>query len=103
MRLGEWRGGWLGFAEGVETAISASILHGIPVWACLSTSGLGSVLWPSGLKQAAIFADHDLNYAGHAAAWKLAHRMKMDGLRVEVRFPERAGTDWNDVLLERQQ
>lgn len=99
----KWAGGDepLGFAEGVETAISASIMWGVPVRACLSTSGLKSVLWPSGLKRAIVFADNDESLAGHAAAWQLAHRLKVAGVSVKVVFPPEPGTDWNDVLLER--
>lgn len=101
----KWRGGSepIGFAEGVETAISASILYDHPVRACLSTSGLKSVLWPSDLERAIVYADNDVSLAGHAAAWHLAHRLVCAGVAVKVVFPPKPGTDWNDVLLERKQ
>lgn len=104
VQLGDWRRGQvLGFAEGVETAISAAILHGHPVWATLSTSGMKSVEWPSTLERAIIYADNDKSLAGHAAAWHLAHRMAVKGVAVEVVFPEQPGTDWNDVLMQRKE
>lgn len=104
VQLGSWkRGEPLGFAEGVETAIAAAELHGVTVWATLSTSGMKTVEWPAGLRRAIIFADNDRSLAGHAAAWQLAHRMAMAGIEVSVEFPEKPGTDWNDVLLEREQ
>src|SRR5690606_26049379 len=85
VRLGSWKPDEaLGFAEGVETAISASILHGHPVWATLSTSGMKSVDIPNGLKRAIIYADNDTNFAGHAAAWHLAHRLSLAGAEVDV-------------------
>lgn len=102
VRLGEWVPGQaLGFAEGVETAISAALLNGHPVWATLSTAGMKSVDWPKGLSSAIIYADNDKSLAGHAAAWHLAHRLALAGIEVDVRFPPVPGTDWNDVLMER--
>lgn len=104
VRLGSWSlGETLGFAEGVETALSASQLFGHAVWATLSTSGMRSVDWPPGLERAVVYADNDESLAGHAAAWHLAHRMAVKGIEVEVKFPPKPGTDWNDYLLEQQQ
>lgn len=100
VQLGSWfEGEVLGFAEGVETAASASILFKHPVWATLSTSGMSSATWPKGLEKAVVYADNDANYAGHAAAWALAHRLAKDGVEVEVKVPPKPGTDWNDVLM----
>lgn len=98
VRLGEYDGEMLGFAEGVETALSARQMFGHTVWATLSTSGMRTVDWPKGLKRAVIYADNDKSLAGHAAAWHLAHRMAVQGVDVEVKFPPEKGTDWNDVL-----
>ncbi|MFO8007966.1 MAG: toprim domain-containing protein [Candidatus Brocadiia bacterium] len=89
----------LGIAEGVETAIAARMLHQVPTWAALNTALLGEFKWPQGTERLVIFADHDRNYAGHAAAYKIAHRAAAMGLEVEVRMPDHPG-DWNDVLLE---
>lgn len=100
VRLGEHVAGEvLGFAEGVETALSARQLFGHTVWATLSTTGMRTADWPKGLKRAVIYADNDKSLAGHAAAWHLAHRMAVAGIEVEVKFPPEVGTDWNDVLL----
>lgn len=103
----QWTGGavplWpaaekMGIAEGVESAIAASMLYGIPVWAGISTSGMAGFQPPAKCEELTIFADNDANYAGHVAAYKLAH--KLHG-RVDVRieFPTEVGTDFNDVLL----
>lgn len=89
----------LGIAEGVETAIAAKMLHGIPVWAALNTSLLAAFEPPPVVKELVIYADNDENYAGHAAAYRLAHRMRLRGIGVEIEMPDRVGTDWNDVLL----
>lgn len=99
VRLGDYTSGdLLGFAEGIETAMSASQMFCHPVWATLSTNGMRTVDWPKGLKRAVIYADNDKSLAGHAAAWHLAHRMAVQGVEVEVKFPPEQGTDWNDVL-----
>lgn len=95
-------GAILGVAEGIETALSAAVLHDMPVWSVLNTSLMGDFDIPDGVKTLVIFADHDENYAGHAAAYKLAHRAKCQGVgTVGVRLPDQPG-DWNDVLMAKQ-
>jgi len=88
----------MGIAEGVETAIAAKMLFSTPTWASLSTSGMRTWEWPAIVKEVWIFADNDANYAGHAAAYALAHRLAKAGIAAHVQFPQIAG-DWNDVLL----
>ena len=91
----------LGIAEGIETAIACKILYGVNTWAALNTVNMEKFTPPAGVKRVIIFGDNDENYAGHKAAFTLAHRMKIKGLDVVVKFPPRAGMDFNDVLLER--
>lgn len=88
----------LGVAEGIETAIAAKLITSIPTWAALNTSGMAKWVCPPGVETVIIFADNDENFAGHAAAYALAHRLKSIGRDVEIRFPVIIG-DWNDVLL----
>lgn len=90
----------LGIAEGIETALSAQQLFGVATWAALNTSLLQSFEPPAGVSKVVIFGDHDRNFAGHAAAYQLAHRLSAKGVAVELRFPEKPGTDWNDVLMD---
>jgi len=90
----------MGVAEGVETAIAASMLHGgLPVWAALNTALLKSFDPPPECKHLMIFGDNDANFAGHAAAYALAHRLQGKLESVTVFFPTKVGTDWNDVLI----
>lgn len=95
------KGEVMGVAEGVETAISAHLLsrRTVPVWAVLNTSLMESFTPPHGVKTVVIYGDNDRSYAGHASAYKLAHRLIGQGFEVEVVFPEEVGTDWNDVLV----
>lgn len=93
-------GGPLGVAEGIETAMSASALYDIPVWAALNSSILKKWTPPEGCEEVAIFGDNDPKFGGQAAAWGLAHSLAVKGVRVTVHIPPETGTDWNDVLLK---
>jgi putative DNA primase/helicase len=95
-------GDTLGVAEGIETSLSAHELFGVPVWPTLNTEMLAGFEWPPSVKRLLIFGDHDVNYAGHKAAYALAYRAHGRGLAVEVKLPGPAGEDWNDVLVERR-
>ncbi len=91
--------GVIGISEGIETAIAAHELFKLPVWAAVSTSGMESFAPPLGVVKVIVLADHDRNYAGHKAAYTLAHRLAVAGIGVEVKVPPAPG-DWNDVLSE---
>jgi putative DNA primase/helicase len=95
-------GASLGIAEGVETALSAEMLFGIPVWSAINTSILTKWAPPSGVEEITVFADNDLNYAGQSKAYALANRLSLKGFKVSVRVPPEPGQDWNDVLLKRK-
>jgi putative DNA primase/helicase len=88
----------LGIAEGIETALAASELFDMPVWSCLSDSGLASFEPPEGVHEIVIFSDNDQNYAGQKAATTAAHRLSIKGFHVDVRVPPSQGDDWLDVL-----
>ena len=90
----------LGIAEGIETALSASILFNVPVWAALSDGLLQDWVPPPDVRTVLIFGDNDISFAGQAAAYTLAKRLKAKGLTTTVEVPVRPGTDWNDVHLQ---
>jgi len=90
--------GIMGVAEGIETAISASLLFDMPVWACINASLLAKWIPPDIAKVVYVFGDNDLTYTGQAAAYRLANRLAVQfKLGVEIRIPDLPGTDWNDI------
>ena len=89
----------LGIAEGIETALSASILHDCPCWAALNAELLAKWVPPEGVTRVIIFGDNDASSTGQAAAYTLAKRLKAMGLSAIVQIPGRTGDDWNDVHI----
>lgn len=97
----------LAIAEGIETALSVHEMTAargkpVPAWAAGNTTLLEQWEPPEGVSRVLICADHDENYAGHAAAYRLAHRLatRKHPVDVEVRLPDAVG-DWNDVWVAR--
>lgn len=84
----------LGIAEGIETALSATLLHGVPTWAALSAPVLRKFTPPGSVRRLIVYADRDS--AGLEAADYLADRLP--DLRVEIQPPPAPAGDWNDVL-----
>ena len=87
----------LGIAEGIETALAAAELFEVPVWSCISASGIEGFEPPEGVSHVIVFADNDANYTGQSAAYRAAHRLTLKGYEVEVCVPPRVG-DWLDEL-----
>lgn len=89
----------LGIAEGVETALAASAIFGVPCWAALNSGRLSVWEPPEGFKDIIIFGDNDANKDGQKAAYTLANRLELRKVITQVEIPPDVGTDWNDVLL----
>jgi len=88
----------MGIAEGIETAMSAAQIFGVPVWAALNSGNLMKWQPPPAARNVIVFGDRDESFDGQCKAFALAHRLKMSGLNVEVRLPDFDG-DWNDYLV----
>lgn len=89
----------MGVAEGIETAVAATQLFGIPTWAAITAGGMEKFAPPPECRTLMIFGDNDEGCAGQAAAFVLAKRLH-GKVKTAVRIPEKVGMDWNDVLLE---
>ena len=95
IRLGP-AGDVLGIAEGIETALSATALFGVPCWAAVSAAMLAAWQPPTEAKRIVVFGDNDESYTGQAVAYRLAKRLGDERL-VEVQIPLEVGADWNEV------
>ena len=90
----------LGIAEGIETALAATLLFGLPVWSAICANGFAKISeLPDGVEKLVIFGDNDRSFTGQSAAWALAHRLRRDypDMAIEVKIPETEGEDWHDV------
>lgn len=90
----------LGIAEGIETALAASVLFDMPVWAAISANGMQQWEPPAEVREVVVFADNDENYVGQNAGYALAQKLASKGIKIEVRIPARVGSDWADVAME---
>jgi len=100
--LSDWtESGPIGIAEGIETAMAASALFGIPVWAAINANMLTKWQPPAGADEVVIFGDNDVKFAGQAAAFSLAHKLALKRHVVSVQIPTSPGEDWADVWARR--
>lgn len=88
--------GKLGLAEGIESAMSAYALTGVPVWATLGNERFGLVSIPDSVTELHLFVDHDAG--GVLAASRGEAAYVRDGRTIHVRKPSSRDTDWNDEL-----
>lgn len=91
--------GVLGLAEGIETALAATLLIGTPCWAALGNERLGTIAIPPAVKRVTLFLDNDL--PGHRGGKLARTALERRGFEVEARLPAASGADWNDLLLDR--
>ncbi|HWA17734.1 MAG TPA: toprim domain-containing protein [Devosia sp.] len=87
----------LGIAEGIETALAASILFGVPCWAALNANRLAVWEPPAGVRKVVIFADNDHSFVGQTAAFDLVASLERTVI-VDIETPVRPGADWADML-----
>ncbi len=85
----------LGIAEGIETALSAMQLTGVPMWASLGASRMHRVTIPDSVRELHLFSDNDT--PGRDAVERTAHENRHR--RVVLRYPPEDCTDWNDALI----
>lgn len=93
----------LGLAEGIETALSASQMYAMPVWATLSANRLGKIEIPKTVRILHIFGDSGA--VGKREAFAAADEYERRGLHVEIVFPaahfkNADNADFNSVLTE---
>lgn len=92
----------LGIAEGIETALSAKQLYGIPTWSVMNATFMKRFRAPTGVKTLYLYADNDANLTGLAAAMECARANLLcsnDVVKVVVTWPDGVN-DFNDVLTK---
>jgi len=105
IHLGKPTEGILGFAEGLETALSVYKAIEIPVWSTINATLMTSVDVPENVHTVLIWADKDKSLTGESAANSLKSRLEKKGINVYVLLPKQIipqnakGVDWNDVLI----
>ncbi len=82
-------------AEGFFTALSASERFDLPAWALLSTRNMRSWSAPEGVRS--VFIAGDNGEDGRRSAGVLAARLRDQGVRTRLTFPEAQHGDWNDA------
>lgn len=88
----------IGVAEGIETAIAAHMLYGLPVWSCLNSHLLSRFIPPDGVTNVTFFSDNDPNYEGQAAAYSRARDLRRKGIMTTVEITAMPGTDFCDLI-----
>ena len=99
VRLAPAFDGKLGLAEGIETALAAMQIFGVPCWATLGNERFGLVTIPEGVSELHLFVDHDAG--GELAERRARHAYAQEGRRIVTHTPQNPGFDWNDELLAR--
>jgi len=99
VRLAGPQAGRLGLAEGIETALSAMQLFGVPCWATLGNERFGLVTIPQSVCELHLFVDNDAG--GDLAEERANEAYACDGRRIVATRPANLDKDWNDVLMRR--
>lgn len=90
----------IAICEGIETALAVQKKTGLAAFAAINAGNLEVFEPPECVDHVIIFADNDLNFAGQKSAYVLANRLSLKGFIVDVKIPERVGTDYADVFGE---
>jgi putative DNA primase/helicase len=90
----------LAIAEGVETTIAARHLYR-PAWSVIDAGGMRHFPVLAGVEHLEIFADHDANGAGEAAARHCLERLENAGAEVAIVMPPTTGSDIADFIANK--
>ena len=99
VRLAPPAAGRLGLAEGIESALSAMQLSGVPCWATLGNERFGLVAIPESVRELYLFIDNDAG--GELAERRALKAYSAPGRVIQPRASASAGFDWNDELKAR--
>ena len=83
--------------EGVETGLAVQQFTGLPTVSAISAGGMERLILPDAVRMVTVMADHDENYTGQAAAYRLANRLCTTGRTVNMMIPPEPG-DYLDEM-----
>jgi putative DNA primase/helicase len=86
----------IGLTEGIENALSVTLMTGVPCWAGGSASGFFNVQLPDRVREVVIFRDNDT--AGIRAAEHARTRFEQEGRRTRIIEPQ-GYKDFNEMLM----
>ena len=86
----------LGLAEGIESALSAMQIFGVPCWAVLGVR-YAQIWLPHHVRRVTLFGDRGRH--GEDAVLRARSLIASQGREVRIALPD-AGKDWNDALCE---
>lgn len=89
----------VGVAEGIETAMAAYHLFGIPTWATLTAWQMETFEPVDGITQYVIFGDNDKTFRGQKSVYVLANKLYLKKCIVDPQIPVVTGCDWADELM----
>lgn len=92
----------LAVSEGIETALAAHAMKGVPSWATMNKVLLAQLEVPDDVEELDIYGDNDPedekgHRAGQEAAFALAERMTKEGRKARIILPTRVGMDFADI------
>jgi putative DNA primase/helicase len=99
---GEYVAGELTIAEGIETALSATMLGFGPTWSVIDAGGIAKFPVLPEIERLTIIVDHDVSGVGQKAAAECRARWTAAGRYVRRVMAVTPGDDLNDVLRECQ-
>jgi Toprim domain len=100
-------GSQLVVGEGLETTLAAATripYSGAPLrpaWAAVSAGGMSKLPPIAGVEHLTLLVDHDIE--GQAAAKRCMERWTCANRQVLRLTPKRAGTDFNDLIMPKQE
>jgi putative DNA primase/helicase len=101
IKIDDAEGAGLAIAEGAETTIAARYLYR-PAWSVIDAGGMRHFPVLAGIEHLEIFADHDTNGAGEAAARECLARWENLGAEVAIVMPPTAGSNIADVIANKK-
>jgi hypothetical protein len=95
----------IGYAEGIETALSAYAGSGTVVWSTVNANLMELSMPPRNIELVFAWADFDISRRGEEAAKILKKRLWEKGIRTQILLPpmplpkDAPGVDWNDAWV----